>query len=157
MKRRAIAMRRLHFALGVTSLAASLVTTPTAANDDWTVLTMAPDGSWGAATSSSINRAVAAAIANCKMEYQRKLGCGAFYTSIQAGWSLGIRCGRENIVVTGKTLAEAEQAAVRREAELRLLYVPDMPSCRRVVSVDPKGAITVPHPDDRAASKALGR
>ena len=92
-------MRRLHFALSVSALATSLVATPAVADDDWTVLTMAPDGSWGAATSISINRAIAAAIANCKMEYQREIGCGAFFTSIQAGWSLGIRCGRENIVV----------------------------------------------------------
>jgi len=154
-------MRRLHLPLRTAflavTLATSLVTTPAVADDDWTVLTIAPNGSWGAATSFSINRAIASAIANCKIEYQREIGCGAFFTSIQAGWSLGIRCGRENIVVTGKTLADAKQAAMRREAELRQLYVSDMPSCRRAVTIDPKGAIIVPHSDDRATSRTVGR
>ena len=146
-------MRRLHFALGMTplaiTLASSLVATPAVADDDWTVLTMAPDGSWGAATNPTINRAIASAIANCKIEYQREIGCGAYFTSIQAGWSLGFRCGRETIVVAHKTLAGAEQAATRREAELRLLYVPNMPPCQRVVTVDPNGAIVVPHSENR--------
>jgi hypothetical protein len=154
-------MRRLRFALSMTALPATLATsvvaTPADADDDWTVLTMAPDGSWGAATSFSINRAIAFAIANCKIAYQREIGCGAIFTSIQAGWSLGIRCGRENIVVAEKTLAGAEQAATRREAERRQLYVPDMPSCRRVVTVDSNGTIIVPHADGRATSEIVGR
>lgn len=94
-------MRRLRFALSMTALAATLATsvvaTPADADDDWTVLTIAPDGSWGAATSFSINRAIAFAIANCKIA----IGCGAIFTSIQAGWSLGIRCGHENIACWG--------------------------------------------------------
>jgi hypothetical protein len=65
----------------------SSVATPAVADDDWTVLTMAPDGSWGAATSFSINRAIAFAIANCKIAYQRDIGSGAFFTSIQAGYA----------------------------------------------------------------------
>lgn len=150
-------MRRLHFTLSATLIATSLVTTPAVADDDWTVLTMAPNGAWGAATSHSINRAIAAAIANCKMEYQREIGCGGILTSIQTGWSLGIRCGRENILVTGKTLAEAEQAAMRREIELRGLYMPAMPACRRVVTVDPRGAIIMPTSDDSASGRIVGR
>src|SRR5262245_50512840 len=152
MKRRSMVMRRLRFALSMTALAATLatsvVTTPADADDDWTVLTMTPDGSWGAATSFTINRAIAAAIANCRIEHQREIGCGAYFTSIQAGWSLGIRCGREIIVVAAKTLTDAERAAMRREAELRQLYAPNMPPCRRVVTVDPNGAITS-YPDER--------
>jgi len=153
-------MRCLHFALGVISLAAALATSPVAAqtlaDDDWTVLTMAPDGSWGAAT-GPINRAIAFAIANCKIAYQRKIGCGAAFTSIRTGWSLGIQCGRETIVVAEKTLADAERAATRREAELRQLYVPDMPPCRRVVTVDPNGSIIVPPADGSATSRISGR
>ena len=154
-------MRRLHFALNVICLALTLATppmaTPAVANDDWTVLTMAPDGSWGAATSFSINRAIAFAIANCKIDHQREIGCGAAFTSIQGGWSLGIRCGRENIIAAEKTLAGAEQAAMRREAELRRLYMPDMPSCRRVVTVDPNGAIIMPLSDARATGRIADR
>ena len=118
-------------------------------NDDWqkdvTVLTFAPDGTWGAATEAYINRAIANAIGDCKKKYQREIGCGYQFTSIHEGWSLGIRCGKENIIAAGKTLIEAEQAAANREVELREFYVPDMPPCVRVVSVDPNGIVIAPN------------
>lgn len=149
-------MRFLHVTLRVTALAATLATplmaTPAVADDQWTVLTMAPDGSWGAATASPIGRAIAFAIANCKLDYQRDIGCGAYLSSIRAGWSLGIRCGREIIVVAEDTLGAVEQAATRREAMLRL-YVSDMPSCRRVVTVDPNGTIIVPRATGKIADQ----
>lgn len=150
-------MRRSHLALGMASLAVALATapmaTPVVAADDWTVLTMAPDGSWGTATNSSINEAIATAIVNCKIVYQREIGCGAASTTIRAGWSLGIRCGRENIVVAERTLADAEQAARNREAELRWRYVRDMPSCRRLVTVDSSGAIVARDPEGRETAR----
>jgi hypothetical protein len=152
-------MRRLHFALAVMFLAAASTMSPVVAqapsDDDWTVLTMAPDGSWGAAT-GQINRAIANAITNCKIAYQRELGCGAVLTSIRTGWSLGIGCGGEAFVVAEKMLAYAEQAATRREAKLRQHYVPDMPPCRRVVTVDPNGSIITPA-DGSDTSRVSGR
>ena len=152
-------MRCLHIALAGMSLAAASAVSPVAAqgiaDDDWTVLTMAPDGSWGAAT-GPINRAIANAVANCKIAYQREIGCGAVLTSIRTGWSLGIQCGRETIVVADKTLANAEQAATRREAKLRQHYVPDIPPCRRVITVDPNGSIIMPA-DGSATSRVSGR
>ena len=131
------------------TIAAPLAATPAVADENWTVLTMAPDGSWGTATSALVNRAIATAIANCRAAHQREIGCGARSTTIQAGWSLGVRCGHKNIVVAEKTLADAERAARHRESELRRLYVRDMPSCRRVVTVDPKGAIVASPLGDR--------
>jgi hypothetical protein len=126
--------------------------TSAAAGDDWqkdvTVLTIAPDGTWGAATDGSISRAIANAIGDCKSRYQREIGCGYQLTSVRAGWSLGIRSGNQNIIVAARTLVEAEQAAINREVELRQVYVPDMPPCIRVVSVDPQGAITAPNVAD---------
>ena len=104
---------------------------------------MAPDGSWGAATEPHINRAIAGAIASCKAMSGAQLGCGAYFTSIRAGWSLGIRCGREIIIVAEKILADAESRAIRRETELREVYVRDMPACVRVVMVDPNGVTAV--------------
>jgi len=118
-----------------------------ASEDHLTVLTMAPDGAWGVATDMSTNRAIAGAIANCKTMSRAELGCGAYSSTIRAGWSLGIRCGNENIIVAEKTLAGALQAAINRETELRQLYAPDMPPCTRVVTVDPHGAIVEPKPD----------
>lgn len=113
-----------------------------------TVLTIAPDGTWGAASSDSIGTAIAMAIARCNGRHPQAIGCGASYTSIRGGWSLGIRCGQRNILVAEKTLVEAEQAAIDREVELRRLDVSDMAPCVRVVSVDPSGAITAPYAAD---------
>lgn len=114
-------------------------------NDDaWTVLTMAPDGSWGVATEMEPGRAIGRAIANCKKMYKKEIGCGAISTRIRAGWSLAMRCGSENIIAAEKTLTAAEGAAVRREHELRTVYVQDMPACRRVLTVDPLGLILMP-------------
>ena len=112
-----------------------------ALEEHFTVLTMAPNGSWGAATDISVNSAIARAIANCKTMSRESIGCGAYYTTIRGGWSLGIRCGRENIVVAAADLVEAEQAAANRERELRQVYVLDLPACARVVTVDPHGAV----------------
>lgn len=118
-----------------------------AASEDWmhdfTVLTMYGDA-WGSATKPAINRAIARAIANCKVMSGTELGCGASFTTIRGGWSLGIRCGRENIIVADKNFAEAERIASWREAELRTHYVPDLPACVRVVTIDPTGRSIAP-------------
>lgn len=108
----------------------------------WTVLTIAPDGSWGVATAQGVGQAIARAVSNCRKAYGLELGCGHQLTTIQAGWSLAFRCGEENIIVAAQQLREAEALAARREAELRAVYVPSMPRCRRVVTIDPRGEST---------------
>jgi hypothetical protein len=113
-----------------------------------TVLTMAPNGSWGAASNDSVGVAIAMAIARCNGRHHHAIGCGASSTAIRAGWSLGIRCGQQNILVAEKTLVEAEQAAIDREMELRRLDASGMVPCVRVVSVDPSGAIIAPYAAD---------
>jgi hypothetical protein len=115
-----------------------------ASDGRWTVLTMAPDGSWGAATESMSHRAIGNAIADCSFKHRENIGCGAYQVAVQQGWILGIRCGNENILAAARDLAEAERSAARRENELRRSYVPDMPGCRQVVTIDPRGMITVP-------------
>ena len=115
---------------------------------DVTVLTMAPDGAWGVATEPALSRAIAGAIRNCRAKSGANLGCGAHFSTVRAGWSLGIRCGRENIIVAENALADAERSASRREVDLRTNYVPDMPPCTRVVTVDPSGRIIAPTVDD---------
>jgi hypothetical protein len=110
-----------------------------------TVLTMAPNGSWGAATNDFVGAAVVAAIADCHRRFRRATGCGAVQTMVRAGWSLGIRCDDKNILVAEKTLVEAEQAAIDQEVELRRQYGRDLPPCVRVVSVDPSGIVVAPY------------
>ena len=108
------------------------------------MLVIAPDGTWGTATEPFVHQALAKAIANCKNKYRHDIGCGYRSTSIRAGWSFVMRCGRENIIVAGKTLHAAEQAAVDSELNLRRDYYPDTPPCVRVVSVNPDGEIITP-------------
>jgi len=110
---------------------------------DWTVVTMAPDGSWGAATEPSVGQALAKAIGNCKAMSRTEIGCGAQSRAMQAGWILATRCGDRNIVVAERLLADAEQATRKREIDLRQFYAPDMPPCRRVLTVNPRGAVVV--------------
>src|SRR5215467_13983403 len=115
---------------------------------DWaapiTVLTMAPNGAWGAATHDLVGTAIGAAIADCQQRFRGAKGCGAFQMTMRAAWILAIRCGGENILVAEETLIEAEQAAIDREIELRS-HVSELPPCVRFVSVDPSGSITAPY------------
>ena len=119
---------------------------PHSATEDWslpwTALTIAPDGSWGVATEDYSHQAIAGAIANCKRMYKKEIGCGYQTRLTQAGWSLALRCGDENIIVAEKILAEAVQAADVREKILRQDYRPDMPTCMHVLTVDPQGITT---------------
>jgi hypothetical protein len=115
-----------------------------ASDGRWTALTIAPDGSWGVATESMSNRAIANAIAECRFKYRRPVGCGGYQIMVQQGWILAIRCGDENILAAARDLAEAERSAARSEDELRRIYVPDMPACRKIVTIDPRGMIIVP-------------
>ena len=120
----------------------------------WTVLTIAPDGSWGVATEEYSYQAIAGAIANCKRMYKKEIGCGYQSRSTQAGWSLFIRCGDENIIVAAKSLPEAIQAADDREKTLRQVYRPDMPTCVHVLTVDPQG-ITARHNSGTWSASAI--
>jgi hypothetical protein len=109
--------------------------------DDWTAVTVAPDGSWGAATEPSVGQALAKAIRNCKAMSGAQIGCGAQSRTIQGGWILVNRCGDWNIVVAERRLDEAERRARERETDLRERYA-DLPPCRRVLTVNPRGGVS---------------
>jgi len=93
--------------------------TPTLAivpdQDDWSVVTMAPDGAWGSATEPSSGQALAKAIANCKAMSGREIGCGAQSRAFKGGWILATRCGDTNILLAERRLVDAERAARERE------------------------------------------
>ena len=112
-----------------------------AAEDTWTVATMARDGSWGVATAASQTLGIAAAIRACKAMAATQNDCGAYLTTTRGDWTLAKFCGGERILATGKTLEKAEQAALARQLDLSLFYVPALPPCRRVFTVDPHGTI----------------
>ena len=135
----------------IVALAVSLTASPGVAQIDYnhrtkpiTVVAIAPDGSWGVATEPFASDSIGDAIASCKIKYRKEIGCGYMQASVFAGWSLLIRCGPENILVAAQTLEAAEQAAINREYELRQNYVPNMPACVRVLTVDPHGTAVAP-------------
>jgi hypothetical protein len=113
----------------------------TISQEPYSVLTMAPDGSWGVATSIFIGEAITRAMANCRWMSGPKLGCGYTWKAIQAGWVLGFRCGSDNILVADKIFANAELAALNRGIERRQVYARNMAPCVRVVTVDPDGHV----------------
>jgi hypothetical protein len=110
----------------------------TAADDDWTVLTMAQDGSWGVACHHSQWRAMAEALRFCRsMAGASGAGdCGANFAVTRGGWIVANLCGGYKVLATGATLSEAETEALNREISLQLQFVPDLPACRRVVTID---------------------
>jgi hypothetical protein len=105
------------------------------------VLTMSHDGSWGADMQLSLDDALQNAIARCKQMRGLKIGCGGYVISIENGWLLGSRCGTRSILSSGTTRAEAEADADHREKNMRRDFVPGLPACKRVVFVDPAGAV----------------
>ena len=92
----------------------------TAAQDgDWTVVTVAPDGSWGLATRRTVGEALAKAIRNCTALSGGQIGCGAQTRTFRSGWFVGLRCGDSNIIAAEKRSADAERNASNREAEMK--------------------------------------
>src|SRR5262245_56977447 len=109
-----------------------------AADDDWTVLTMARDGSWGVGCDSLQWRAMADAMRFCKTMAGASGAndCGANFAISKGGWIVGNLCGTYRVMATGASLSEAETEALNREISLQQQFVPDLPPCRRVVTIN---------------------
>jgi hypothetical protein len=115
-------------------------------DQDWTVVTMAHNGSWGIGTHRHVTSALASAIGDCRAMSTETSDCGAESVSSRGGWILGLRCGDYIILASASDLKEAEATALYREIDLRELYVPDLPPCRRVLTVNPHGVATATDP-----------
>ena len=109
--------------------------------DELTVVTLARDGSWGVATAGSQGQAIAAAIRHCRAMAAAPSDCGARFETTRGGWVIANLCGDHQIIVTAEDREAAEQAALSREFNLKRLYAPEIPSCKRVLMVDPRGAV----------------
>jgi hypothetical protein len=109
-----------------------------AADDEWTVLTMARDGWWGVGVDSLQWRAMADAIRFCKSMAGTSgaSDCGATFAVTKGGWVVANLCGSYRVLATGASLEEAETEALNREISLQQQFVPDLPPCRRVVTID---------------------
>jgi hypothetical protein len=123
---------------------------------DWTVVTLTRNGSWGVASDSAQPQAIAEAIRRCKAMAGPSNDCGAQFMAARAGWIVANLCGDHRLIATGSSLIDAEQEALNREISLQLFYVPDLPPCKRVVTVDPTGAI-VPSNQQYSAAREGGR
>ena len=108
---------------------------------NWTVVTLARDGSWGVASGRSQPQAIAGAIKACRAMAGPSNDCGAQLMAARGGWVIANLCGDRKVIATGISLIDAEQGALYREISLQLHYVPDLPPCKRVVTVDPSGSI----------------
>jgi hypothetical protein len=119
------------------------VTMPVAAVDldELTVVTLARDGSWGVATAGSQGEAIAVAIRDCRTMAAAPTDCGAQFVTTRGGWVVANLCGDHQIIVAAETREAVEQAAGVREEDMRRSYAPDMPPCRRILTLDPAGAV----------------
>lgn len=108
---------------------------------DWTVVTLAREGSWGVATASSQGQGIGAAIRDCKAMAAAPTDCGAQFVTTRGRWIIATLCGDQKIIAIGQDREDATRAALYREIDLKRLYVPDMPRCERVLTVDPCGAV----------------
>jgi hypothetical protein len=142
----------LALAMGLSTAAVGQIRLVGESDAAWTVLTVAPDGAWGTATEEHVNRAIANAVARCRTTAGQTLGCGAYLVTIQRGWALGLRCGDQSILTTGKTLSDAVDTARAREDELRRNYAPAMPECSRIVAVAPDGSAVTPSGEATASA-----
>jgi hypothetical protein len=113
------------------------------AGENWTVVTMARDGSWGAATASSLGQAISAAIRDCRAMGAAPSDCGAQFATTRDGWVLASLCSYRKIITAASNLKEAEAAGRKRETDLRLHHAPGLPPCRRVLAVEPGGVVTM--------------
>jgi len=109
---------------------------------EWTVVTLALDGSWGVGTSEHYGPALASALRKCNAMSKAQSDCGAEVTAVRQGWTLGILCGGHRVLVAAPDLATAIREAEARQTYLRDVYGDSLPGCSRVVSVDPQGFAT---------------
>lgn len=111
--------------------------------DEVTVVTLASKGPWGVATAGSTGEAIAAAVRACRAMARAPIDCGARLTTTRGKWIIANLCGDHPILVGADTRERAEAAVIERELEIRRVYVADLPPCRRVLTVDPAGAVAV--------------
>jgi hypothetical protein len=135
--------RHVKAILGLLLPAVLMAAAPSAAQDhgEWTVVTLARDGSWGVGNSELQGQALASALRKCSAMSQES-DCGAEFTAVRRGWTLGLLCGDHRVLVAARELVNADREAQHRECDLKTLYGVGLPICWRVITVDPDGFVT---------------
>jgi hypothetical protein len=109
---------------------------------DWVALTVAQNGSWGAAANANLTRAMMQAIRDCARKSSAKGNdCGAEITTVRAAWSLAYACGEYAFISNGETPADARLAAIDRALDLKDILGFDLPPCALLVAVGADGRV----------------
>jgi hypothetical protein len=124
---------------------------------EWTVVTLARDGSWGVGTSEYYGLALASALRKCEAMSGGQSDCGAEVTAVKQGWTLGSLCGDHRVLVAATDLTTAIMDAQARQSFLKDLYGDSLPSCSCVMWVDPRGFAASSRKPGGAAQAGLGR
>ncbi len=109
---------------------------------NWTVLTVARNGSWGIASARTQGEAIVGALQRCQAMTADESDCGAELVSFRSGLALALLCGDHRIIVTANDPEEADRFALDRLAALSELYGPDFPLCQHLLQIDADGALT---------------
>ena len=124
-------------------ICAALLNSDLACAEQWLALTLAPDGTWGAAARDNSNAALSGAIAQCAERSPRPptsiTGCGALLRLARNGWGIAEICGTHWHVSVEPTLGEAELSLQAWKLSLKYEHGITLPECRRVVTVGPDG------------------
>jgi len=114
-----------------------------ASAEQWLALTLAPDGTWGAAARDNSSAAIAGAVAQCAQRSPRRpiaiTGCGALLRLARDGWGIAEICGTHWYVSVEPKLGEAETSLQAWKLSLKYEHGIALPECRRVVTVGPDG------------------
>ena len=124
---------------------------------EWTVVTLARDGSWGVGTSEYYGPALASALRKCEAMSGGQSDCGAEVTAVRQGWTLGSLCGDHRVLVAATDLTTAIMDAQARQSFLKDLYGDSLPDCSCVMWVDPRGFAASSRKPGAAARTGLGR
>ena len=117
---------------------------PAAADEEtnWTVLTVAGNGSWGIASARTQGEAITGALLRCQAMTADESDCGAEFVAFRSGVALALMCGDHRVIVTANDSEEAENSALDRLVALRGLYGADFPGCQHLLRIDSHGALT---------------
>jgi hypothetical protein len=129
-------------AITLSSLASTIALAVEDWEHDWTVVTMARNGSWGVSTDASLSLAIAAAIRDCKTMSVEASDCGSQQATVRNRWTIAWLCGEHKILASESRREDAEASALF-QLELRRAYATDIPPCRTILTVNPRGEVTI--------------
>ena len=90
---------------------------PSAAEEaNWTVLTVARNGSWGIASARTQGEAIAGALLRCRAMRADASDCGAELVAFRSGLALALMCGDHHVIVTGNDFGGSRRLGPRSAA-----------------------------------------